>query len=103
MVTQIAKAKINTTQGCVTCFNALGIDSRMRIYRFLKTSGASAATAIVKHVGLTQPTISYHLSEMKNAGVLASVRKGKEVMYEINDKCRIYDRNCVLSKVEFPN
>lgn len=106
-------AKTNTTttkltdtsapnDGCVTCFNALGIGSRMSIYKFLKQHGKSTVSLIVSHIGLTQPTISYHLNEMKNAGILISQRAGKEVYYMINDACPIYKQDCVLKSVKFP-
>lgn len=89
--------------GCVICFNALGVDSRMSIYRFLKQTGKSTVSAVVAHIGLTQPTVSYHLNEMKNAGILLSERSGKEVYYMVNDQCKTYHKDCVLKSVNFPN
>ena len=55
---------------CTKCFNTLGIDSRMKIYRFLKEKGENTVTAVVEVVKLTQPTVSYHLKEMRDAIIL---------------------------------
>lgn len=88
--------------GCVNCFNSLGIESRMAIYRFLKLKGSATVGDVVDYVKLTQPTISYHLKEMKISGLLNSKKVGKEVFYSINPTCKVYEDKCVLHKVEFP-
>jgi DNA-binding transcriptional ArsR family regulator len=88
--------------GCTTCFSSLGISSRMAIYKYLRLTGKSTVNGVVAQIGLTQPTISYHLNEMKNAGILKSERSGKEVYYMIDDECKIYHTDCVLKEVNFP-
>jgi predicted transcriptional regulator len=95
-------AEASDAQGCVSCFNSLGISSRMAIYRFLREKHRCTVNAIVAQVGLTQPTISYHLNEMKNSGILKSERAGKEVYYMIDEQCRRFDRACVLKTMTFP-
>ncbi len=85
---------------CVKCFAGLGVESRMQIYRYLKDHNSASVTELVGIVGLTQPTVSYHLKEMKDLGLLTSVKHGKEVMYEINPICSLYKKECVLSKVD---
>ena len=57
---------------CTKCFNTLGVPSRMKIYRFLKDKGENTVGAVVKIAKLTQPTVSYHLKEMRDAGLLMS-------------------------------
>lgn len=88
---------------CTKCFNTLGIDSRMRIYRFLLENGENTVNSVVEVVKLTQPTVSYHLKEMKNAGLLNSRKSGKEVFYYINGNCPTLDDECVVHKVTFPS
>jgi ArsR family transcriptional regulator len=75
----------------------------MKIYNFLKEKGEETVSAIVGVVKLTQPTISYHLKEMREAGLLKSRKSGKEVYYSLTNKCPAHDRNCVLEKVVFPH
>jgi ArsR family transcriptional regulator len=86
---------------CTKCFGSLGIDSRMKIYKFLKKSGKSTVTGVVDMVGLTQPTVSYHLKEMKDAGLLNSSKSGKEVFYSINKDCLTNITGCFLASTDF--
>ncbi len=58
-------------------------------------------SSIVTHLGLTQPTVSYHLKEMKDAGLLKSEKSGKNVIYFINTKCSHCDNTCMLSTANF--
>lgn len=73
----------------------------MKIYTFLKNSGSSTVSAIVDVVKLTQPTVSYHLKEMRDSGLLLSEKKGKEVYYAISGACPTNSGACVLTKVDF--
>jgi DNA-binding transcriptional ArsR family regulator len=99
----LLNVKVRQGNGCVTCFSSLGISSRMSIYKYLRSTGKSTVSAVVAQIGLTQPTISYHLNEMKNAGILKSERSGKEVYYMIDDECKVFHRDCVLKGVQFAN
>lgn len=57
---------------------------------------------VVEHVGLTQPTVSYHLKEMKANGILTSYKKGKEVFYTLSELCPHFNTVCILKGVTFP-
>ncbi|HAI62899.1 MAG: ArsR family transcriptional regulator [candidate division WWE3 bacterium GW2011_GWF2_41_45] len=85
---------------CVKCFGTLGVGSRMKIFEYLRNTGKSTVGEIVEFVNLTQPTISYHLKEMKMAGLLESDKSGKEVFYSIRRKCPSRNGDCVLNKVK---
>ena len=86
---------------CIKCFGTLGVGSRMRIFEYLRKKGKSTVNDIVEFVSLTQPTISYHLKEMKMAGLLESDKSGKEVYYSIRRRCPSRNSDCILSKVRF--
>ena len=90
------KQSENTSSYCTKCFGSLGVASRMKIYLFIKKSGKSDVNRIVKHINLRQPTVSYHLKDMKILGLLDSVRKGKKIYYSINKNCPINHSHCVL-------
>jgi len=96
------KSKSNKKILCSDCFKALGVPSRAAIFSFLRRNGKSTVGEVVKEIGLTQPTISYHLKEMKLSGLLRSERRGKEVYYEIGVSCPYSNNECVLSKVKIP-
>jgi len=105
MVGEVAKKTTKNLKKirCTQCFKSVSVPSRMIIYNFLNKNNASAAVSeIVNQVSLTQPTVSYHLKEMKNSGLLNSYRKGKEVYYSVNEACPYCKRECVLHTLEFP-
>lgn len=86
---------------CSDCFGMLGTKSRMVIYQYLKDKKAATVGEIVDVVKLTQPTISYHLKEMRASGLLDSMKKGKEVFYSLSCHCNHLDKECVLAGVKF--
>ena len=87
---------------CTHCFKTLGVESRMEIYEFLYKNGSATVTELVDLVGLKQPTVSYHLKELKESGLLTSKKHGKEVYYSLSGKCPHHDRECVLNSIKFP-
>ena len=89
-----------TETPCVKCFGTLGVGSRMKIFEYLRKKGKSTVNGIVEFVSLTQPTISYHLKEMKMAGLLESDKSGKEGFYSIKRMCPSRNGECVLNKVK---
>ena len=62
---------------------ALSDPVRRRILDILKSKPVSAGE-ISSHFDLRDATISHHLSVLKNAGLIDSVRNGTFIMYEIN-------------------
>ena len=64
----------------------------MKIYMYLQDKKTASVSEIVSMSGLKQPTISYHLKEMEEQGLLASKKTGKEVYYQIGKGCE----NCIL-------
>lgn len=86
---------------CRECFKSLGIQSRMEIYAYLKNREEATVNEITAHVGLRQPTVSYHLHMMQDQGLLKSNKKGKEVRFSINPVCAARNKDCVLSNLSF--
>lgn len=80
---------------CQGCFGSLGIDSRYKIYEILKGE-AKSVTEIANLVNLKQPTVTYHLKQMEETGLLKSHKKGHFVFYEINQTCPQTLKNCIL-------
>lgn len=73
----------------------------MDIYQYLLTQGQATVTELVSLVKLKQPTVSYHLKELKEAGLLVSKRQGKEMYYMVSGACPHRNESCVLSTVKF--
>jgi ArsR family transcriptional regulator len=88
---------------CNHCFANLAVDSRMKIFIFLKDNGAKTVSEIVKQTSLSQPTISYHLKSMSDAGLLSKQREGKEIFYKVNKDCPNNKEICMLKQMDFTN
>jgi DNA-binding transcriptional ArsR family regulator len=95
-------SKNESDHKCANCFKSLGVSARIDIFTFLRSRGEATVGELVELVSLTQPTVSYHLKEMKGLGLLKSRKRGKEVYYSVNTKCAEYDSECVLAEVKFP-
>jgi ArsR family transcriptional regulator len=82
---------------CTDCFRSVSVPSRMAIYNFISVSGGEATVGqVVDYIGLRQPTVSYHLKEMKDAGLLKSRKAGKEVFYSIHGICPNDGDVCII-------
>ncbi|MEK7610830.1 MAG: metalloregulator ArsR/SmtB family transcription factor [Patescibacteria group bacterium] len=82
--------------GCPRCFRALSTDVRAKIIDLLASGTEHTVTDIVAHFRLTQPTISYHLSELEKTGLLTSRIDGRFVFYKLNLFCKEDKERCLL-------
>jgi DNA-binding transcriptional ArsR family regulator len=64
---------------------ALGHPARIAILEFLSTSDSCICGSIVDKLPLSQSTVSQHLRELKNAGLIKGEIDGARVCYCIND------------------
>ena len=65
---------------------ALGHPARIAILEFLANSNACMCGDIVDELPLSQSTVSQHLRELKNAGLIKGDIEGTKVCYCINEK-----------------
>jgi ArsR family transcriptional regulator len=63
-------------------FRALSNPVRIRIVEIIG-KGELCACEIPRKVGRAQPTVSQHLKLLEAAGILASRRDGKKVLYSV--------------------
>jgi len=82
----------------IKLLKALADDTRFKIIKSL-LDREKCVCEIVPYVKKTQPTVSFHLSNLEDAGVLESRREGKKIFYKIKDK-RVYD---VFKAISFPD
>lgn len=80
-----------TMKAEIELLKALADDTRFKIVEFL-LEGEKCVCEIFPYVKRTQSTVSTHLGNLEDAGVLQSKRKGKRVFYKIKDKrvCNIF-------------
>lgn len=67
-------------------FKALSDPTRLRILKAISQAGALCECNIVPWFGLSQPTISYHLKMLREAGLVHSERRGQWVYHRVNEK-----------------
>src|SRR5271155_1277689 len=60
---------------------ALAHPARIAIIQYLIKSNACVNGQLVEELGLAQPTISQHLKELKNAGLIQGTIEGTSVCY----------------------
>jgi DNA-binding transcriptional ArsR family regulator len=65
---------------------ALGHPARIAIIQHIIKTNACVCGDLVDELGLAQPTISQHLKELKNAGLIQGTIEGTSVCYCIDPK-----------------
>lgn len=71
------------TPQAVRALAALAQETRLAIYRLLVQRGPSglAAGTIAQRLNLAGPTLSFHLKELANAGMIGARQEGRFVYY----------------------
>ena len=69
-----------------TLTKALGHPARIAIIEYLIKVNTCICGDIVNELPLAQPTVSQHLKELKNAGLIKGEVEGNSVCYCINEK-----------------
>lgn len=63
---------------------ALGHPARIAIIEYLVQQPGCICKDIVNEIPLAQPTISQHLQELKNAGIIKGNVKGPRICYQLD-------------------
>jgi ArsR family transcriptional regulator len=85
--TPIAAPTLGLDEAAATAavFKALGDPHRVRILNLLANSDQPACVCdITAHLGLTQPTVSFHLKKLVGAGLLRRDQRGTWAFYSID-------------------
>jgi len=74
------------TGEAVAVLAALAQESRLEIFRLLVRAGASGAPAggIAEELEIPAATLSFHLKELKHAGLIDCTRDGRSLIYRAN-------------------
>lgn len=73
-------------------FKAIAHPARVAIIEYLLKIDTCICTDIVNELPLAQPTVSQHLKELKNAGIIKGSVEGNAICYCINE--------VILKKIE---
>ncbi|MGI6030956.1 MAG: autorepressor SdpR family transcription factor [Eubacteriales bacterium] len=66
-----------------SAFKALSDKTRREILSMLRQKDMSAGE-IAQHFAISKPSISHHLSILKNSGLVQDVKEGQTVIYSLN-------------------
>lgn len=70
----------------LTAFSALSQETRLRILRLLVVAGPEglAAGVIAEQAGVSASNVSFHIKELERAGLVASRRDGRSILYNVD-------------------
>ncbi|AEW85382.1 ArsR family transcriptional regulator [Flavobacterium columnare NBRC 100251 = ATCC 23463] len=74
----------NSQNELANLFKALGNPARLAIIEYLIKVNSCICNDIVEELPLAQPTISQHLKELKQVGLIKGNIEGKSICYCIN-------------------
>ena len=81
-----------------TIFKALSDETRLRIIKLLE-QGELCVCDITVALDMVQPKVSFHLSTLKEAGLIKDRKQGKWIHYSLNEK-DLFRRMLILSACE---
>jgi ArsR family transcriptional regulator, arsenate/arsenite/antimonite-responsive transcriptional repressor len=69
----------------VKALAALAQPNRLQVFRSLVLAGQTGATpsALGEHLGVPNATLSFHLKELMNAGLISQERHGRNLIYRV--------------------
>jgi len=82
----------------VIIFKALSDETRLRIIKLLE-QGELCVCDITAALDMVQPKVSFHLSALKEAGLIKDRKQGKWIHYSLDDK-DLFRRMLILSACE---
>ncbi len=80
-------------------YNALGNPIRAHLLVCLEKE-AKTVSELVSKCHLSQSAVSQHLSKLRSAGLVATVRQGRHVYYHLQDKCVAHIAKIVTNYAE---
>lgn len=74
------------TTTAVSALSALAQETRLDIFKLLVRKGATgmAAGELSDHFSIPPATMSFHLKELTNAGLITSRRESRSIIYSAN-------------------
>ena len=73
-------------KSAVAALSALAQENRLEVFRLLVQAGAAGLPAgqIAEKLGIAAPTLSFHLAQLKHAGLVHQRRDGRSLIYATN-------------------
>jgi ArsR family transcriptional regulator len=76
---------VDAARRLAAVFKALADPTRVRLLRYLaqSPSGTACACHVPDALGITQPTLSFHIKKLHDAGLVARERRGRWMHYTV--------------------
>lgn len=75
------------TKKALQALDALAQESRLAVFTLLLEEGEGlAAGVIAERLGIPSTTMSFHLSQLKNASLVKTQKDGRSIIYSANHK-----------------
>ena len=83
-----AKLDQGASETLARIFKALGDPTRVRLLSLIATADGREACVcnLTEPIGLSQPTVSHHLKQLVDAGLLTREQRGKWAYYRVVDE-----------------
>lgn len=88
----------NNLKSMVELFKATGDTNRLKILCVLFDARGLCVSEIAEKIGSSVATTSHHLKLMERGGLLAPVRSGKKICYELSKKALVSDIKKIICK-----
>lgn len=72
------------TPDAITCLSALAHEARLAMFRLLVARGTMAAGDMAEALSMPSSTLSFHLKDLRAAGLISSQREGRSILYSAN-------------------
>jgi protein-tyrosine-phosphatase/DNA-binding transcriptional ArsR family regulator len=93
----------------IGALSALAQETRLDVFRILVRAGLEgiAAGVLSERLGLVAPNLSFHLNQLRNAGLVWSRREGRSIIYAanfdtMNDFVAYLTENCCEEQAQVP-
>ncbi len=77
--------QVDLAEGLASVFKALADPTRVRLLRYLAESDAGTACAchLPDALGISQPTLSFHMAKLHDAGLVTREKRGRWVHWTV--------------------
>jgi DNA-binding transcriptional ArsR family regulator len=95
MTQRTARVRARELRASVPVFAALGDETRLSILARLSTGHAHSIAMLTDGAGVTRQAVTKHLHVLGDAGLVRSLRQGRECLWELEPKALTAARRCL--------